>query len=87
MIFKPGNLVKLNSTGGLYLVLDAEEISKKLGRTDHKGEPLRFLLELRVMCVMPGNSQNVFAGEDDTYFFRERDGSDGSHRWSLINAV
>ncbi len=88
MIFKSGNLVKLNRTGGLYLILDAQEINKRLGRNHaESGDPVRFLLELRVMCIMPGDSVNVFPGEDDTFFFRKRDGSDGAFRWTLMSAA
>jgi len=81
MKFKPGNLLKNEVNGGLWIVTEVIEIDKKIGRRN------RFRMQLNAACMQPGLSRVNFAGSSDTWFFKEVDGNDGDHMWTVINEV
>ena len=81
MKFKPGNLLKNKANEGLWLVIKVLPIDKRAGHTR------RFRMQLDAVCVQPGISRVNFPGSTDSWYFREPDGSDKSHGWTVINEV
>ena len=81
MKFRPGNLLKNNANRGLWLVVGVVPIDKRAGSNR------RFRMRLDAVCVQPGISKINFPGSTDSWFFREPDGSDKSHGWTVINEV
>lgn len=83
MKFKPGNLLKNNRSDSLWLVLEALSVSLKGSARRH----VIFKLQVNALCIQSGTSNIHSPGSEDTWFFKEPDGSDRDGAWTVINEV
>ena len=89
MKFKPGNLVKNNESGGLWIVVETLPINKKGSRSLNvlMSRPTIFRLQMNATCVQPGESKVFYPGSTGTWLFEQEDGSDHDDIWTVINEV
>jgi hypothetical protein len=89
MKFKPGNLVKNNESGGLWIVVETLPINKKGSRSLNvlMSRPTIFRLQMNATCVQPGKSKVNYSGSTDTWFMKQEDGSDHDDAWTVISEV
>jgi len=83
MKFKPGNLLKHEKSGGLWIVIEVLPINKKGPRRI----PPAFRFQMSAACVQPGLDRLNYAGSTDTWFMQQEDGSDHNDNWMVINEV
>ena len=98
-MFKVGNIVKRTGMNEHFIVL---EIIPKHIRMSGKRDPFKMIMRARCIHSgsiqspphnTPGQKPNPFPrrrasnGEEDTWFFKNEDGSDKFHMWELISEV